>query len=58
MDGEQIDLVDTYTRGGYVTKAFPVKADTTPDRKSVMYGKNVNLGGPRICDRVEMKETR
>lgn len=58
VDGKQIDLVDTYTRGGYVTKSFAVKADTTPDIRILMYVENESPIGAGICTRVEMKETR
>jgi beta-galactosidase len=58
VDGEQIDLVDTYTRGRYVTREFPVKAGETPDIRILMYVENESEVGAGIATRVEMKETK
>ncbi len=57
VDGKQIDCVDTYTRGGYVTKEFEVVAGETPDIRILMYVENESAIGAGISDRVEMKET-
>ena len=57
VDNKQIDRVDTYTRGGYVTKEFSVSAGETPDIRILMYVENEGEVGAGIATRVEMKET-
>ena len=58
VNGKQIDLVDEYTRGKYVTKPFEVNADETLDIRILMYVENESPIGAGITDRVEMKETK
>ena len=58
VNGEQIDVVDEYTRGKYVTKPFSVKKDETLDIRILMYVENESPIGAGITDRVEMKETK
>ena len=58
VNGEQIDVVDEYTRGKYVTKPFAVKADEVLDIRILMYIENESPIGAGITDRVEMKETK
>ena len=58
VNGKQIDVVDEYTRGKYVTKPFAVKENETLDIRILMYVENESPIGAGITDRVEMKETK
>ena len=57
VDGKQVDLVDTYTRGKYVTKEFPIAAGQNPDIRILLYVENESAYGAGISGSVEMKET-
>ena len=58
VDGKQVDLVDTYTRGRYVTKDFAIRAGQNPDIRILLYVENETVYGAGISGSVEMKETR
>ncbi len=58
VDGTLVDKIETPVRGGYVSKPFTVKADTTLDIRILLNVQNERFPAAGISGRVEMKETK
>ena len=58
VDGALVDKIETPVRGGYVSKPFTVKADTTLDIRILLNVQNEKFPAAGISGRVEMKETK
>ena len=58
VDGKLVDKIETPVRGGYVSKPFTVKADTTLDIRILLNVQNEKFPAAGISGRVEMKETK
>ena len=57
-DGKLVDKIDEPVRGGYVSKPFAVKANTTLDIRILLNVRNERFPAAGISGRVEMKETK
>ena len=58
VDGKLVDKIEAPVRGGYVSKPFTVKADTTLDIRILLNVQNEKFPAAGISGRVEMKETK
>ena len=58
VDGTLVDKIEAPVRGGYVSKPFTVKADTTLDIRILLNVQNEKFPAAGISGRVEMKETK
>ena len=58
VNGELVDKIETPVYGGYVSKPFAVKANTTLDIRILLYVEHEKRIPCGISGRIEMKETK
>ena len=58
VNGELVDKIETPVYGGYVSKPFSVKADTSLDIRILLYAEHEKRIPCGISGRIEMKETK